>query len=87
MKVIGIQQKTGTYEGRPYDNYVLYCTQDSSRDGVKVIAGTCPDVSLKVKASVLYESIPAEKVAALLGHDINCYYDQYKNVCKVILVS
>ena len=33
MKVIGIQEKAGKYEGRDYHNFILHCTKKADGNG------------------------------------------------------
>lgn len=85
MKVIGIKRQKGTYEGRTYDNYVVYAQQNSNNEQSSVICGYCPNLNVKVKAHIMHECVNEDQVKNLLGHEIDCYYDSYKNVCKVFV--
>lgn len=81
MKVIGAKRIQGVFNDRPYDNYNLYVAPENADN---VVFGVCPNV-VKVKASVLLESV--SDVLALKDKDIDCFYDQYKNVVKINVLS
>lgn len=53
MKVIGIERKKGTYEGREYDNIVLTCTAPYPEE--KEASGYFAE-TVKVKYSVFVET-------------------------------
>ncbi|MBQ8407720.1 MAG: hypothetical protein IJY39_02515 [Clostridia bacterium] len=71
FKVVGIERKSGEYNGRPYDNTILHCSyaKDGIEDGFAV-------ASVKVKT----ERIEAPIV---VGDKVSFYYDQYGNVLQV----
>ena len=86
MKVIGIARQQGEYEGRRYDNFLLYCSTDPS-NGTTYIGGYCPNMKVKVKSNIMSDCVNLDQVANLVGHDVDFYYDSYKNVCKVLVKS
>ena len=71
FKIVGIERKSGEYNGRAYDNTILHCTY--SKDGLED-GFAC--ASVKVKTERLEEPI-------VVGDKVSFYYDQYGNVLRV----
>lgn len=69
-EIIGIQHKTGTYEGQPFDNMVFSVTRPA--DVSKGEQGNICSL-LKVKTSLLV-SIPS------IGDKVSPIYDRYGRV-------
>ena len=86
MIVKGILRNSGVYEGNNYDNYVIYGSNESKK-GRTVICGDPTDLAIKVKSDILHEMVKESDVPKLLGHNVDFYYNSYKNVCKVFLAE
>lgn len=79
----GVQHKSGTYEGRPYDNVVLHCLDDTppSSPTSQLLGGSICDI---FKVSVLniphtfsgLVASPADLVA-MIGQGLTVAYDRY----------
>lgn len=72
LKVIGVSEKSGEYEGQKYDNFVLHCVYEAENvrgNGVKQI---------KMKRAV-YNQFPAQA-----GDVIDVMYDQYGKVKQLV---
>lgn len=67
-KVLGKERKTGVYQGNPYDNTMLYCSQDNvpKVEGVKVLP-------IKVKTAL----VPA---TLKVGDFVDVYYNAFQAV-------
>lgn len=83
MKIVGIENKSGEYQGREYNNYVVHALDKDS----KVIGGMkC--VNIKFKASNLADICDLNKLDSLVGKEIEAvYYDRYGNASAVIFVK
>lgn len=77
LKVVGIKNQVGEYNGNPYKNYVLYVVDGDNMQNT--IAGLCPN-TIKVKQS-FFE--PNYDVKSLYQKDIDVYYDSYGKVAKI----
>lgn len=80
MEIIGVNRKTGDYEGRPYDN-VNFHGKEPFEDG----EGVGEKVkSYKVRYSVLTEIFGKEltdkELSAFIGQDAEFYFDEFRNV-------
>ena len=86
MKIVGIVQKKGTYEGFDYNNLVLHCTYEDA-NGKTVGVLTCMH---KIKVNRLPEifgkKMSDSDIQSLVGKSIEVYYDQWRNVEKIIVL-
>jgi hypothetical protein len=83
VKVIGIAESKGEYEGSIYHNVNFQCTvpyEDGKGTGLQA-------KSVKVKYKVLTECygkpLTDKEIVAFVGKEVNFYYDEYKNVSVV----
>lgn len=77
LKVVGIKNQVGEYNGNPYKNYVLYVVDGENM--TSTIAGLCPN-TIKVKQSFFK---PDFDVKSLYQKDIEVYYDSFGKVAKL----
>lgn len=81
MKVIGIQEKSGKYEGHDYHNFILHCTKKEEgsfgviTELVKIKYSEAPEVFNAVVSSSFFQS--------LIGKDIKYFCDKYGRVIDV----
>lgn len=69
-QVVGIERKTGEYNGKQYDNTILYCGYP--KDGVD---GTAVE-KFKIKTAHFTENV-------IVGDMIGVHYDRFGNVAAV----
>ena len=79
MKIVGIEQKTGDYQGRQYNNFVIHCLEADN----KVIGGyKCNTV--KIKYANMVALCPVDQLNTWIGRTIvNVFYDKYGNAVNV----
>lgn len=70
-KILGKQHKTGTYQDKPYDNTMLFC----SATGVPNVEGEMTAV-IKVKTEILPDTVK-------VGDLVDVYYNAYGAVENV----
>jgi hypothetical protein len=80
MKVTGISERIGTYEGFEYHNFMFYGTNP-----IKPGKGFGEETEVaKVKFAVLKETfghdLTADSVYALIGREVKFGYNQFKDV-------
>lgn len=78
--IIGIKQKKGVYEGNPYDNKYIGCSDPDSKLS-SLIAGVDVDIQ-KVKSSV-WDSVLKDLGLTdidTIGMGISYTYDKWQNV-------
>ncbi len=84
MKIYGVKEAKGTYEGTAYHNVNLHCLDDDENANGKV----CCVVKIKhAKLADVFgdNSMNLAKLVTLIGKDISVYYDQYKNPAHIVL--
>ncbi len=83
MKIIGIAESSGNFQGNDYHNVVFHCTEPFKAD-----KGTgLRTENVKVKYMIITESLgkplSAKELAAFVGQEANFYYDKFNNVSLV----
>ncbi len=75
LKVVGVQEKEGIYQGLPYHNYVLHCT----REDVNAFGVVTEQVKVKSKSikDVFGCTMTNSDWDLLVGKDIRVFYDKY----------
>lgn len=87
MKVIGIEERQGVYEGNPYHNFLFHGTKD-----IEEGKGIGAAVELyKVKANRIIEclgkSVTREEIYGLIGSDLSFGLDSYKQVNLIRVIE
>ena len=73
-KVVGLERKTGEYNGRAYDNTNVYCTYEGEAiNGVGV-------ASYKIKTA-LFNQQPCK-----VGDSVEILYDRFRNASRIIKI-
>lgn len=83
MKIIGIEEKFGEFENKPYHNVYFHCAKEFDNENSKGF-----NVSkVKVKYDTLTEccgkELTTKEILSLVGQDVKFHYDEYKNVSFV----
>lgn len=84
LKVVGVQRKTGVYEGNNYDNLVLHCLNDETKP--PCIAGAACEI-VKVKFAEVGQVFGGliktdQDFRSLIGMAITPFYDRYGRVLR-----
>lgn len=91
LKIVGVQRKTGKYEGYDYDNINLHCVEDNPTSD-SVICGSICVKPIKIKVQTVREVFDGlvtgdDDWKALLGARIRVYCDTYGKVQRVEVVE
>ena len=85
MTVVGIQEKSGEYNGTKYHNYLIHCLKDDDS-----ALGQISEV-LKVKVPKVKEifgkSMDYDDLNDLIGEEIRCYYDKFGSPSEIRVVE
>lgn len=84
LQVVGIQEVSGEFEGRPYHNYKIHCYDDSQRN---VIGNAVMNFNVKVERFKDIVELYKGNLKDIVGANIEIYYDQYRRVSKVDIVG
>ena len=83
VTVLGIQHKTGEYEGIHYDNYNLHCVDEVSGDTWQ--RGSRITYVEKVPAEVFYQANAVDQI--LPGHEYNIIHNRFGRPIDVQLIK
>lgn len=85
MKVVGIQEKKGNYQGTEYHNYLIHCLKDDE----EAIGQISEVVKVKfVKAKEVFGRVmSADDFNALIGKEIRCYFDCYGVTTEIRVIK
>lgn len=89
ISLIGVQRKSGTYEGHEYDNVILHCLNDNPN--VPTICGEACEV-VKVKARQVRDVFGGlvtndSEWRELIGKHLSISYDRYANPQKIEIID
>lgn len=84
LKIVGIQRKSGEFQGNRYDNIMIHCINDESKPPC-IAGGVCE--TLKVKYADLGAVFGGlisndSDFRSLVGMAITPFYDRFGNVLK-----
>lgn len=89
MKIVGIEEKLGVYEDKPFHNVILHCAEEfynnDKTEGLRVS-------QVKVRYDVLTKTFGKElttsEIKSLVGKDVEEFlYDKYSNVKAIEFVD
>ena len=79
MKIVGIENKKGEYQGRPYNNYIIYGLEQDQN-----VIGKVKCVNVKFKPNNLAVICPLDHLNDLINKEISdVFYDKYGNAIDV----
>lgn len=88
MKVVGLIQKKGTFEGRDYNNLMIHCTYIDRANSSAVGELT---TALKVKVAnidaVFGRKMSDKDIDALIGKEIAAYYNRFGVVDRIEILG
>lgn len=87
MKVIGIQEKAGKFEGRDYHNFILHCTKPSDGNGSLGLVTELVKIKASEASSVFDKCMGAVDWQNLVGKEIKYFCDKYGRVIDVRVIE
>ena len=84
LKIVGIQRKSGDFQGIHYDNIMVHCINDDPKPAC-IAGGACE--SIKIKSEDVHQVFGGlisndSDFRSLIGMAINPFYDRYGRVLK-----
>jgi len=87
MKIIGVTDLSGNYQGNDYHNIVVHCTEPFNNEKSTGLRTE----SFKIKYSIITEifgkPLTSKELAAFVGQEANFYYDKFNHVNLVQFVQ
>lgn len=75
MKIVGIENKKGEYQGRAYNNYIIYGLENDDN-----VVGRCKCVNVKFKPQNLSLICGLDQLEMLINKEVtDVFYDKYGN--------
>jgi len=89
LKIVGVQRKTGEYQGNHYDNIMIHCLQDECNP--PCIAGSITEF-IKIKYAELGQVFGGamktdNDFRALIGMQLIPFYDKFGRVLRAEVVD
>lgn len=84
LKIVGVQRKSGTYEGNAYDNIVLHCLNDDVKPPC-IAGGACEVIKIKhAEIQQVFGGLVStdEDFRSLIGQAVIPFYDRYGRVLR-----
>lgn len=79
MRIVGIENKKGEYQGRQYNNYIFHCLEADEN-----VIGKARCMQVKFKPVNLQQIVPLDKLESLINKDVvNVFYDKYGNAISM----
>lgn len=87
MRIVGIEHKSGVFEGRPYDNYNIHCLSSSSTSLLK--GETCETIKVKVsELSQVFGMVMSESdLVDLFGAEIMPLYMRGNRLVRIDILN
>lgn len=84
MKIIGIEERIGEYEDRPYHNVNFHCAEEFASEKSKGLDVSKVKVRYDVLTDTFGKALTTAEILSLVGKYVKFHYDKYKNVSIVI---
>lgn len=87
MKIIGIEDKIGEYEGSPYHNVNIHTAIEFNNDISKGFNTKKVKVKYDVLTNSFKKAFTTAEILNLVGKDVDFSYDEFKNVKKIEILD
>ncbi len=83
MKIIGIEERIGEFENKPFHNVNFNCAEEFTSENSKGLNVSKVKVRYDVLTNSFDKALTNAEILSLVGKDVEFYYDKYKNVSVV----
>ena len=87
MKVIGVTDSSGNYQGNDYHNIIFHCTEPFDNDKSTGLRTESFKVKYTIIAEIIGKPLTSKEFAAFVGQEVNFYYDKFNHVNLVQFVQ
>lgn len=88
MKIIGIEERIGVYEEKPFHNVNFHCAEEFNNDKSEGLKVSVVKVRYDVLTKTFGKELTTSEIKSLVGRDIEEFlYDKYRNVSFVEFVD
>ncbi len=89
MKIVGIEEKIGVYEDKPFHNVILHCAEEFyNNDKTEGLRVSKVKVRYDVLTKIFGKELTISEIKSLVGKDVEEFlYDRYSNVKSIEFVE
>ena len=87
MKIVGVTNSSGNYQGNDYDNIILHCTEPFNNEKSTGLRTESFKIKHSIMAEIFGKSLTSKELAAFVGQEANFFYDKFNHVNLVQLVQ
>ncbi len=88
MKIIGIEERIGVYEDKPFHNVNFHCAEEFNNDKSEGLKVSVVKVRYDVLTKTFGKELTTSEIKSLVGKYIEEFlYDRYRNVSYVEFVD
>lgn len=87
MKIIGVADSSGNYQGNDYHNIIFHCTEPLDSDKSTGLRTESFKVKHKIIEEIFGKPLNSKELAAFVGQEANFYYDKFNHVNLVQFVQ
>lgn len=83
MKIIGIEERIGEFENKPYHNVNFHCAEEFENEKSEGVRVSIVKVRYDILTKTFGKELTTSEIKSLVGKDVDFLYDKYKNVSYV----
>lgn len=83
MKIIGIEERIGEFESKPYHNVNFHCAEEFENEKSEGVRVSIVKVRYDILTKTFGKELTTSEIKSLVGKDVDFLYDKYKNVSYV----
>lgn len=83
MKIIGIEERIGEFESKPYHNVNFHCAEEFENEKSEGVRVSIVKVRYDILTKTFGKELTTSEIKSLVGKDVEFLYDKYKNVSYV----
>ena len=83
MKIIGIEERIGEFENKPYHNVNFHCAEEFENEKSEGVRVSIVKVRYDILTKTFGKELTTSEIKSLVGKNVDFLYDKYKNVSYV----
>ena len=88
MKIMGIEERIGVYEDKPFHNVNFHCAEEFNNDKSEGLKVSVVKVRYDVLTKTFGKELTTSEIKSLVGKDVEEFlYDKYSNVKAIEFVD
>ena len=83
MKIIGIEERIGEFENKPYHNVNFHCAEEFENEKSEGVRVSIVKVRYDILTKTFGKELTTSEIKSLVGKNVEFLNDKYKNVSYV----